>query len=61
MANDTNEKRPERQLVTLTSTEFRADARAAIKDALAGKSVTVTDASGQPRMHIVRQTPRSDD
>lgn len=61
MTTQSNHGPVERESVTLTSSEFRADARAAVKDALAGKCVTVTDANGDPRMHIVRQTQRIDD
>ena len=61
MANQSNDTPAQRGTVTLTSSEFRADARAAIREAVAGNCVTVNDAQGQPRMHIVRQTRRDDD
>jgi hypothetical protein len=61
MANQSNETATQRGTVVLTSTEFRADARAAIREAVAGKCVTVNDAQGRPRMHIVRQTRGDDD
>jgi len=50
---------PER--VTVTSSQFRADSHAAIREVVAGKTVTVTDARGKPRMHILRQTDSLDD
>lgn len=46
---------------TVTSAEFRANSQTAIRAAVAGKTVTVTDARGKPRMHILRQTEPLDD
>ena len=61
MGTKTNETRPGPERVTVTSTEFRADSNAAIREVVAGKTVTVTDAGGKPRMHILRQTDSLDD
>lgn len=39
----------------ITSAEFRADPRRSIKAAIAGKTVTVTNAQGEPRMYVLGQ------
>jgi hypothetical protein len=61
MASDSEREPVASTAVTITSAEFRADSRSAMKQVAAGKTVTVTDASGAPRMHILRQTERLED
>lgn len=61
MASESNEKRVVAEGIKVTSAEFRADARAAVREAVAGKTVTVTNDRGEPRMFILRQTEPLDD
>ncbi|MBX3275422.1 MAG: hypothetical protein KF729_34470 [Sandaracinaceae bacterium] len=61
MASEKNDERVASEGVTVTSAEFRADARAVIREVSAGKTVTVTGKSGEPRMFILRQTEPLED
>lgn len=61
MASEMNEKRTPPERITVASSEFRADSSVAMRAVAAGKTVTVTDAQGTPRMHILRQTEPLED
>lgn len=61
MSSQHRERDEDGRPVTVTASEFRADSREAIKHVNAGKTVTVTNADGAPRLYLFRQSDPLDD
>ncbi|MBN4049553.1 hypothetical protein JYT86_00685 [bacterium AH-315-N03] len=56
MASNSKPKAHEPESVSVTSVEFCADSRPAIREALSGKTVAVTGSDGKTRAFILKQT-----